>query len=764
MTPFEPDDEAPTNLPVPARARRRNESALPVLPWNGETAEGGEAPAPSVAGSALGFHNLVRGFRHRWPLAVAAGLSVGLALAAGVWSMLPAQYTAYALLRVAFTEPQLLPDERGAPREDGQNFQNTQVALLKSRPILQAALRRPNVGELAMIREHANAATWLEQEVKAGFIDKTDIIKMSLSGPNPKEVAAVLNAVKDAYLEEGVNAERNRKLAFLDDLEKVYLASEDKLRGQRDALRNLADALKSGDSQALTAKQKMALEEYAAMRSELMHLQSQLRNAELTLEVQKSAPVPEGAAVPDSLVDQAADADPLVLKKKLEEVQAEERIAQALHSYNPGQGPLPKYESQLEEIKKDLENLKTERRAAAAAAVADKARSEQAVKSARLEESVAVWKREEAKLQQEVDRLGHEAQRIGITSFELELKRTEIDQAETVLKRLREEKERLQVELQSTSQRVTVLSPAEVPEQPDAKRTRSAALAGVAGLLVGCFGVSYWEARGRRIRTKEEVAKDLGLRVVGTLPALAARPGPGLEPSRCRPAGRGADPAAVWLASIDSIRAAVLCDAEGRPGARALLVTSALAREGKTTLACHLALSLVRAGRRVLLVDCDSRRPQLHGVLNTPATPGLSEALGGAADRAAAVHAGPVAGLSVLPIGSDAAFVGQALAGRAMRQFVETARESYDFILLDCCPVLPVSDALALGRLVDGVLLSVRTGLSRFPHVAEARERLAGLNIPVLGAVVNGTRLHSTAPEYEYLRAPQILPAAPVEG
>ena len=114
MTPFEPDNEAQTNLPVPARAPRRNDPAYPALPWNGETTDGGEAPsaAPAV-GSALSFHNLLKGFRHRWPLAVAAGLSLGLALAAGVWFLLPAQYTAYALLRVASTEPHLLPDGRG---------------------------------------------------------------------------------------------------------------------------------------------------------------------------------------------------------------------------------------------------------------------------------------------------------------------------------------------------------------------------------------------------------------------------------------------------------------------------------------------------------------------------------------------------------------------------------------------------------------------------------------------------------------------------
>ena len=72
------------------------------------------------------------------------------------------------------------------------------------------------------------------------------------------------------------------------------------------------------------------------------------------------------------MVDQVADGDPLVLKKKLEVDQAQAKITQASHAYNPGQGPLPKYEAELEEIKKDLEKVKSERRAAAAALVADR--------------------------------------------------------------------------------------------------------------------------------------------------------------------------------------------------------------------------------------------------------------------------------------------------------------------------------------------------------------------------------------------------------
>ncbi len=693
-------------------------------------------PPPSGLSPALSFPNLLKAFRHRWPLAVAAALALGAGLGAAVWFLLPTQYTAYALLQVASTQPQLLPDDRSA-HDDDHNFENTQVALIKSRPILLAALRRPKVGELAVVRQHADPAAWLEDELKAGFIEKTDIIKVSFTGPTRPEAAVLVNAVKDAYLEQGVNAQRNQKLAFLDDLEKVYLASEEKLRGQRDVLRQLADTLKSSDSEALSAKQKMTLDEYAAVRREQMLIQSQLRNAEVTLAVQKAEPVADKAAVPDSLLDQAVASDPLILKKQLEVDQAQAKIDQALRTYNPGQGPLPKYEAELNSVKAELEKLKLERRQTVTAAAADRLQVERDAKALQLQESVEVWKRQDAELQEEVDRLGKEAQKIGVASFELELKRGEIEQAEAVIKRLRDERERLQVELQSSSQRVTVLHPAEVPDQPDSTtRVRLAALGGVGGLLLGLFGVSFWEARDRRIRSKDEVAGELGLRVVGTLPALP-RPAE-LTTGAVAPRRRGANHAAVWVASVDAIRAAVLCDAEERTGVRALLVTSALAREGKTTLACHLAVSLARAGKRVLLVDCDTRRPRLHDVFGCPRGPGLSEALAGEAPLAEAVHAGPVEGLAILPIGRNIRAVGEALAQQRMRQFIDEARRACDFLLLDGCPVLPVADALSLGRLVDGVLLSVRPGRSQLTHVAAASERLADLRIPVVGAVVNG--------------------------
>jgi Mrp family chromosome partitioning ATPase len=86
-----------------------------------------------------------------------------------------------------------------------------------------------------------------------------------------------------------------------------------------------------------------------------------------------------------------------------------------------------------------------------------------------------------------------------------------------------------------------------------------------------------------------------------------------------------------------------------------------------------------------------------------------------------------------------------------MRNILEELRGQYDLVLVDCCPVLPVADALLIGKRVDGVLLSVRPRLSTLPQVHAACERLSTLRIPVLGAVVNGVRARMSSYEYKYL-------------
>src|SRR5262249_52441379 len=159
---------------------------------------------------------------------------------------------------------------------------------------------------------------------------------------------------------------------------------------------------------------------------------------------------------------------------------------------------------------------------------------------------------------------------------------------------------------QSNKRRVSVVQPAFVPEVKDRKiQMLGTAACGLCGLMLGLMGVSYRQYRSGQITTANEVVRDMGLRVVGTVPVISrqllGRRLPGAE----RRSNRQQN---LMVECMDAIRTMLLCDQSARPK-WALMITSANSREGKTVLASHLAVSVARTGRRTLLVDCDFRRP-----------------------------------------------------------------------------------------------------------------------------------------------------------
>ena len=240
--------------------------------------------------------------------------------------------------------------------------------------------------------------------------------------------------------------------------------------------------------------------------------------------------------------------------------------------------------------------------------------------------------------------------------------------------------------------------------------------------------VALVEFRSRRVHSPQEVAHGLGMTLVGTVPA--------------RPGGRQAA-APLWNSllteSIDAARTMIL-HGESASAVRLVMVTSAVGGEAKTSLAGHLAVSLARSGRKTLLIDGDLRNPAVHSLFELPLGPGFSELLRGEAAATEVVRPTRVPGMEVLTAGVyDQAALALLSQGGVPNLFA-ALRESFDVIVLDSSPVLPVADALQLARHVDGVLLSVLQNVSTVPGVHEARRRLAALGVPILGVVVSGTR------------------------
>src|SRR5262249_15608046 len=147
-----------------------------------------------------------------------------------------------------------------------------------------------------------------------------------------------------------------------------------------------------------------------------------------------------------------------------------------------------------------------------------------------------------------------------------------------------------------------------------------------------------------------------------------------------------------------------------------------------------------RGWRKTLLIDGDLRKPAVHQLFGLEVEPGLSEVLRRELEVVEVIPppAQKLNWLRVMPAGQWDNEALEALAQPRVADFFEQLKEEYEFIIVDSCPVLPVADTLLLGQHADTVLLSVLRGTSRLPSVYAARQRLAALDIPVLGAVVIG--------------------------
>jgi capsular exopolysaccharide synthesis family protein len=688
-----------------------------------------------VARGQVSAVSLWKAFRARWLRALLAGVVLGVGFAAAAFVSNPARYNTASLVRVLSSKAGVF-DHAPALETDKSPFQRAQPSLVSSRGVLRTAATSERGRAVAATGKYGDLTGWLERNIKVGYLEDTDLMQISLAGHDAKETADLLNLVVGAYIEEANKAERGELSARIETLNTSAITMSENLRQEKDKLDLLQRTLHTVvDPKALSIAQSTLVEEHASARKEVSSIQAQLRELEVKRNTFKSL-VEAPAGQSSHLVEQQVEANPLVVKQAASLRTAEDNLGKARSNGIPGVTKLTRFEDAVKLAKQQLEETRAEVRHQVAALVEGRTRVEAAVELKRIEEEIRIRKDHQRSAIEFEELKRKELDRLGTYSFELEAKRAEIEQAKAVLNKVREQKEQLLVESQSDRPRILLIQKAEPPES---KNTRSrdtlAALAGVAGLFLGVFGTSFVEFRARRIQSAEDVSVELGMNVVGTLPVL---------PNRWS-AGNGTGDG-YWghlvTESVAYIRTVVLSGRCERP-TQVLMITSAQSQEGKTMLASNLALSIARTGRRTLLVDGDLRRPSVAPLFGVQEGPGIAEILRGEAVTGDCLCPSAMPGLSLLPAGRCCRQAIQELAREGIEKMFRQLRESFDFIVVDSSPILPVSDSLLLGRLVDAVVFCVRPKVSRAPSVHAAHEMLSRLNIPVLGTVINGAQRHS---------------------
>jgi polysaccharide biosynthesis transport protein len=322
-----------------------------------------------------------------------------------------------------------------------------------------------------------------------------------------------------------------------------------------------------------------------------------------------------------------------------------------------------------------------------------------------------------------------------------------------------------------------IANPAEPPSGPSSPhKAREAVIGGVLGLLLGLIAAFVRDSMDRRLRKPSDFESAFELPVIGHVRKQSL--------GRVAYASNGAG--AVDRLDLESFRIlrrnVEFLDPERAP--KVVLVTSAVAEEGKTTVASSLAFVLAAAGKKALLVDCDLRRPDLAGRVKVELSPGLSEYLAGvasteeisrtvtfsetslAAGKASKNGAGKTADPDSLETGSEKAGLGplvhelacvpagtvtsrgsELLGTSRFQEFLEHASASYAVVVLDSSPLLPVADTLEILPHVDSIVICARQSRTTRDQARAVKAALARFPPRPTGVVVTGIKPRGA--EYE---------------
>lgn len=274
---------------------------------------------------------------------------------------------------------------------------------------------------------------------------------------------------------------------------------------------------------------------------------------------------------------------------------------------------------------------------------------------------------------------------------------------------------------------------ARLPTAPSSPNTRTnLALGALLGLLVG-FGIAMvrqW--LDRRIRSAEGVERAAGLPVSGAVPLAADAPESALLLHTDARTGR--DPAAAE--AFRSLRTNLqYMNVDDPP--RAIVITSALPAEGKSSVAANLAITLAQSGQPTILIDADLRRPRQAAAFGLDADMGLTDALATRVSADDLLQPVPsVPALRVLTSGPIPPNPSELLGSERMHQLVDSLKRDA-FVVIDSPPLLPVTDAAVLTHNSDGALLVVETGRTTYDALGKALELLGKANATSLGVVMN---------------------------
>lgn len=285
---------------------------------------------------------------------------------------------------------------------------------------------------------------------------------------------------------------------------------------------------------------------------------------------------------------------------------------------------------------------------------------------------------------------------------------------------------------------IRVMDKAEVPRFPVKPRKKlNILLAMIVGLFMGVGLAFFFEYLDNTIKVPEEVKQYLKIPYLGPVPII-------VTDTDKNPHGRQPpelvtlhSPKSIASEAYRGIRTSILfSSAESEP--RVILVSSAGPEEGKTISTANLAITMAQSGSKVIVIDCDLRRPRIHKLFDIPRDQGLTNLLVGNMEIKEAIFDTRIPNLDIIPCGPIPPNPSEILGSSRMEKLIEVLKKSYKRIIIDSPPITAVTDAMVLAKSVDGVVLVIHANDTAREIVKNGLSQLQGVGARVLGAILNG--------------------------